>query len=282
MAENTAIPKLITDTDKYFQYEGSANPTTQDELQAFMKNEHSVVACLVKKLWQPETAYVQGQIVESPNMPAGFTAVALVNGTSYSNEPDWGNGSEDVSDGSMKWHLTKGNITVNNVQPDDSGNISITSINHAVNADNATKATNDSKGQNITGYVKSVSGNNSSLTITDGNGNKSTVNIATPVSNQNFYVSGSQQGYRELWNIGGIWFNTDDYRGTQNSHDNRHGTALQRERYAFLTDSGIGSGNYTLATLLTELVKKTHTHRTWHRTEIYDCNCDCCSGDSDS
>ena len=121
MAET--IPKLITDVEKYFQYEGSANPTTQDELQAFMKNEHSIVACLTKKLWQPETNYTKGQIVESPNMPVGFYAVALVNGTSYSNEPDWGNGSTDIFDGSMKWNLTKGNITVNGVEPDDNGNI---------------------------------------------------------------------------------------------------------------------------------------------------------------
>lgn len=128
MADNITIPKLIDNVDKYFQYEGSANPTTQDELQAFMKNEHSVVACLTKKLWQPETNYTQGQIVESPNMPVGFYAVALVNGTSYSNEPDWGNGSEDISDGSMKWHMTKGNITVNGVKPDDNGNISIKNL----------------------------------------------------------------------------------------------------------------------------------------------------------
>ena len=123
MAET--IPKLITDVDKYFQYEGSANPTTQDELQAFMKNEHSIVACLTKKLSQPETNYTKGQIVESPNMPVGFYAVALVNGTSYSNEPDWGNGSTDIFDGSMKWNLTKGNITVNGVPPDSKGNIAV-------------------------------------------------------------------------------------------------------------------------------------------------------------
>lgn len=268
MAENTAIPKLITDTDKYFQYEGSANPTTQDELQAFMKNEHSVVACLVKKLWQPETAYVQGQIVESPNMPAGFTAVALVNGTSYSNEPDWGNGSEDVSDGSMKWHLTKGNITVNNVQPDDSGNISITSINHAVNADNATKATNDSKGQNITGYVKSVSGNNSSLTITDGNGNKSTVNIATPVSNQNFYVSGSQQGtYNNSYDSGKV----DTYRANIRLQINFPNISY-----------GISSNTYTLQNLLQQLVNKSHTHSNGGSASLWTVNsdCDCCGSDS--
>ena len=276
MAENTTIPKLITDTDKYFQYEGSANPTTQDELQAFMKNEHSVVACLVKKLWQPETNYTQGQIVESPNMPAGFTAVALVNGTSYSNEPDWGNGSEDVSDGSMKWHLTKGNITVNNVQPDDNGNIQIDSIAHATKADNATKATNDSNGNAITDYVKSVSGDSSSITITDGAGGSKKITIDPKVSEKAFYVSGSQQGYRELWSTGNMWFNVNDYNGSQGSGN------IAVLRKAFLTDSGIGAGTYSLANLLQQLVNKSHSHRTWYRQELSncDCKCDCCSSDN--
>lgn len=119
------IPKLITDTEKYFQYEGSIKPTTQDELQAFMKNEHSIVECLTDELWQPETVYEKGHTVKSPNMPKGFHAVALVGGTTFSNEPDWGDGSQDITDGSLKWKLTKGNITVNGVQPDSQGNITI-------------------------------------------------------------------------------------------------------------------------------------------------------------
>lgn len=279
MADNITIPKLIDNVDKYFQYEGSANPTTQDELQAFMKNEHSVVACLTKKLWQPETAYEIGQIVESPNMPVGFSAVALVNGISYSNEPDWGNGTEDVTDGSMKWHLTKGNVTVNGVAPDDSGNITINKISSASNADNATKATNDSSGQQInTTYVKSVSGNANTLTITKGDGTNSTVNIATPINipGQNFYVSGSQQGYRELWSYN-IWFNTYDYSG------NCSGSGpVDKYLRCFITDSGVGSGTYTLQNLLQQLVNKSHTHRTWERHDKTNCNCDCNCGDSDS
>lgn len=117
----TIIPKLITDTDKYFQYEGSANPTTQDELQAYMKNEHSIVECLTDMLWQPSTSYNIGHVLRSPNMPKGFQAVALVTGTTGANEPDWGDGSIDITDGSMKWKVTTANITV----PDASGNIPI-------------------------------------------------------------------------------------------------------------------------------------------------------------
>lgn len=121
----STIPKLIKDTEKYFQYEGSANPTTQDELQAYMKNEHSVVECLTDALWQPETVYTIGHIVKSPNMPKGFQAVCLVNGTSSSNEPNWGSGATDITDGSTKWKVTTANITVNGISPDASGNISI-------------------------------------------------------------------------------------------------------------------------------------------------------------
>lgn len=268
MAET--IPKLITDVDKYFQYEGSANPTTQDELQAFMKNEHSVVACLTKKLWQPETNYTQGQIVESPNMPVGFYAVALVNGTSYSNEPDWGNGSEDISDGSMKWHMTKGNITVNGVKPDDSGNIQIDNIAHANNADNATKATNDSKGQNITGYVKKIGGNNSSLVITDGNGNESTINIATDANpfTKNINVTASTQETIKPTMSVSVSANRSTSVGVSISN-------------TIDTITGLKAGTYTLQTLLQNLVNQSHKHSKINiGASDSDGNCDCCGSDS--
>lgn len=268
MAET--IPKLITDVEKYFQYEGSANPTTQDELQAFMKNEHSVVACLTKKLWQPETNYIQGQIVESPNMPVGFYAVALVNGTSYSNEPDWGNGSEDISDGSMKWHMTKGNITVNGVKPDNKGNIQINNITHADNADNAIKATNDSKGQNITGYVKKIGGNNSSLVITDGNGNESTINIATDANpfTKNINVTASTQPKYTTY------ARSNTFASTTGSGSNIE--------YQYLTQVGLAAGTYTLQNLLQQLVNRSHTHTTKKVLSNCNCNCNCNCSDTDS
>ncbi len=122
----TEIPKLITDVNKYFQYEGSTDPTTQDELQAFMKNEHGVVEALTNAiLWQPSTAYAVGQEVRSPNMPAGFSAICKTAGISGTNEPDWGVGGTDVTDASCVWTVTKGNITVNGVAPDENGNIEI-------------------------------------------------------------------------------------------------------------------------------------------------------------
>lgn len=99
------IPKFIKDTLKYFQYEGSPNPTTQDDLQAFMKSDHSVLECLVDGLWQPETYYKENHIVRSPNMPAGYTARCTTAGSSGTNEPDWGTAT--VTDGSAKWKMQK-------------------------------------------------------------------------------------------------------------------------------------------------------------------------------
>ena len=97
------IPKFIKDIKKYFMYEGSATPTTQDDLQAYMKNEHETLECLVDGLWQPETEYQEGHIVRSPNMAAGFIAVAKNTGYSATNEPDWNTTAREVIDGSIAW-----------------------------------------------------------------------------------------------------------------------------------------------------------------------------------
>lgn len=119
------IPKFIKDVTRYFQYETSPTPTTEDELQAFHKNQNSTLACLVDQLWQPETTYELNHQVFSPNMPKGFKAIVKQAGITGSNEPDWGDGSEEVVDGSVTWKLSKGNITVNGVEPDQNGNITI-------------------------------------------------------------------------------------------------------------------------------------------------------------
>lgn len=269
------IPKLIDNVDKYFQYEGSANPTTQDELQAFMKNEHSVVACLTKKLWQPETAYVQGQVIESPNIPVGFSAVALVDGTSYSNEPDWGNGTEDVTDGSIKWHLTKGNVTVNGVAPDNSGNITINKIDSASNADNATKANQDSSGQQInTTYIKSISGNSSSITVVKGDGKTSTIAIDPQIANKTFTVTASTQENRTAI--------VSSYKGTIDKNTTSGSGNVIDVTISFLTTTGIPKGTYTLQNLLQNLVNKSHTHSITKIADKRNCDCNCCSGDTDS
>lgn len=267
----TIIPKLITDTDKYFQYEGSANPTTQDELQAYMKNEHSIVECLTDMLWQPSTSYNIGHVLRSPNMPKGFQAVALVTGTTGANEPDWGDGSIDITDGSMKWKVTTANITVNGISPDVSGNISITNVTNATNAENATnatKATQDSAGQNInTTYIKGLSVSGRTITYTKGNGTTGTITTqdTTGLSTGSSITvtKSTQRAYT-------TYTSSNTYTSTSGSGN--------KTSYQYLTQTGLEAGTYTLQTLLQHLVNRSHTHTT--RKALSNCNCDCNCSDT--
>lgn len=66
--------------------------------------------------------------------------------------------------------------SINDVKPDTSGNVSITRVNSAASADRATKATQDSAGQQInTTYIKSLSVNGRTITYTKGNGSTGTI-----------------------------------------------------------------------------------------------------------
>lgn len=269
----TQIPKLITNVEPYFRYEGEANATTQDQFQGFLKNEHSVLAVLTKGIWQPTTAYEIGDIIKSPNMPKGFHAIAQTKGNSGANEPTWGTGTTNVSDGTVSWKLSKGDITVNGVGADSNGNIQINNIANAThannadlatkatNADNATKATQDSAGQTINStYIKDVSGGSNQITITKGNGSKQTVNISANVSDSNFTVSGSTQEEKTTTDWDGGW--------TDNGHTNC-GTVI-------VTAKGVSAGTLTLQNLLQQLVTKSHSHS--FKSVEYNCDCDCGDG----
>ena len=66
--------------------------------------------------------------------------------------------------------------SINGVKPDTSGNVSITRVNSAASADSATKATQDSAGQQINStYIKSLSVNGRTITYTKGDGTKGTI-----------------------------------------------------------------------------------------------------------
>lgn len=69
--------------------------------------------------------------------------------------------------------------SINDVKPDTSGNVSITRVDSAASADtadSATKATQDSIGQQInTTYIKSLSVNGRTITYTKGNGSTGTI-----------------------------------------------------------------------------------------------------------
>ena len=268
------IPKLPLDVTPYFRYENESDPTTQDKFQAYLKNEHNVISCLVDGMWQATTNYQLGQIITSPNIPAGYQAVCTMAGTSSASEPSWIKGTS-IFDGTCQWVLSKITITVNNISPDENGNIKLTTIDHAdkaTNADNATtannctgnsatatQATKDEKGQNIAGtYIKSVSGGYDAIKVTKGDGTEQNISIAQ--NSKPFTISGSTLVQRNL-----VGVNANGYDATSGSGN--------ISNYTFNTVRALSSGTYTLASLLSALAANCHYHSV--TKNMWNCNCDC-------
>lgn len=274
----TQIPKLITNVEPYFRYEGEANATTQDQFQGFLKNEHSVLAVLVKNIWQPTTAYEIGDIIKSPNMPKGFHAIAQTKGNSGANEPTWGDGTTNVSDGTVSWKLSKGDITVNGVGADSNGNIQINNITNAThannadlatkatNADNATKAIKDNKNQTIdTTYIKDISSDNRGMIFTKGNGVENVIRLGSK-SLGNITVTGSNLPERTAVGTATGGFDTTTGGGNIPSYESK-------------VVRGIVAGTYSLQSLLQNLVDNSHKHATFRENSNCNCNCNCDCGD---
>lgn len=108
------VPKFIKGVAKYFTYasdSGETTPTTQADLQELMKNNNTILECLVDGLWQPEKEMKLNQIVRSPNMPANTIAKVTVTGTTGTTEPEWPETVDTtVSDGSVTY-VMKSQVT---------------------------------------------------------------------------------------------------------------------------------------------------------------------------
>ena len=103
------VPKFIKGVAKYFTYasdSGETTPTTQADLQELMKNNNTILECLVDGLWQPDKEMQLGQIVRSPNMPANTVAKVTSVGVTGTTEPEWPETVEaTVSDGSVTFTM---------------------------------------------------------------------------------------------------------------------------------------------------------------------------------
>lgn len=99
------ITKLIQNITPYFKYENESGATTQDQFQIFLKNLHSGVKQLTVSIWQPQTQYSVGKIINSPNMPDGMEAVVTTGGTSGTTEPVWTTSASAYNDNTVKWQL---------------------------------------------------------------------------------------------------------------------------------------------------------------------------------
>lgn len=100
------IPKCL-DFNNYNKYPSDENPTTDDQIQDFLGNQNKLVQALTDQLWQPLTNLVAGQVIHSPNMPAGLLAVVTTAGQTGSAEPTWGIANSSVSDGGVIYIMKK-------------------------------------------------------------------------------------------------------------------------------------------------------------------------------
>ena len=104
------IPKFIKGVAKYFIYassSGETTPTTQADLQELMKNNNTILECLVDGLWQPEKEMKLNQIIRSPNMPPNTVAKVTSAGTTGTTEPEWLETVDaTVSDGSVTFTMS--------------------------------------------------------------------------------------------------------------------------------------------------------------------------------
>lgn len=294
-------------------YEGSATPTTQDDLQAYMKNEHETLECLVDGLWQPETEYQEGHVVRSPNMPAGFIAVAKNAGYTSTNEPDWLAGNADIIDGSIIWDVKKGIVTVNGKSPDITGNITIPEYKLPIaTAEEINEGTNSEKvitplgleaslknigywkkeeivtvgtvrflkGEKYAGYyLKCVTaGTTGKVQPISMFGDTVTIIDGTAKWELCFTASIKEVNDAIAGSLTGISVtgSTQASFTTSSSPDTNSGSGGTNVENQ--TTTGVPGGNYSLQQILQQLVAKSHSHRQINNS--YNCyydNCSCSS-----
>lgn len=259
------VIKLIRNTDMYFQYETSSTPTTEDELQAYLKNTHAVVENLTDAyLWQPSTAYTVGTIVRTANMPAGTYAKCTTAGTSGTNEPSWNTTSSTFSDGSCVWKLVtivntltaSGDVTGNATAGAD-GTISISlALGNVATAGNVGDTINatarsftvpyftvDAKGR-VTSYGKRT------ITVANATGDSMPVTAGSHAAINPSVASVIPSNYV---------INTFN-----------------------VNKATVGAGTYSIRTLIQTLLNMAHTHTAKAISGSNcncNCNCDCDCGD---
>lgn len=99
------IPDWLDYAD-FNNYPSEENPTTNADFIDYANNQNILLGALVAAvLWQPNTNFIAGKIIISPNMPEGMEAVALTGGVTGTAEPAWESGTEEYQDSGVKWKL---------------------------------------------------------------------------------------------------------------------------------------------------------------------------------
>ncbi len=261
------VIKLIRDTDMYFQYETSSSPTTEDELQAYLKNTHSVVENLTDAyLWQPSTAYAVDTILRTANMPAGTYAKCTTAGTSGTNEPSWNTNSSSFTDGSCVWKLVTiintltatGDVT-GNADANSDGTINISLALGSVVTAGTVGATTNATARSFTVpyFTVNAAGRVTSygtrtITVANATGDSMAVSAGTHGAINPSAASAMPSNYTiHTFNVNRAWIN---------------------------------AGTYSIRTLIQNLLNMAHTHTAKSISgSNCNCNCDCdcdCGDDS--
>ena len=263
------VIKLIRNTDMYFQYETSSTPTTEDELQAYLKNTHAVVENLTDAyLWQPSTAYAVGTIVRTANMPAGTYAKCTSAGTSGTNEPSWNTTSATFNDGSCIWKL----VTIVN---------SLTAVGDVT-------GTGDSNANGAMSISLALSNVTTAGNVGD-NIDATARSFTVPYFTVDAKGRVTSYGKRTITVANATG---DSMPITAGSHGaiNPSAASTMPSNYVINTfnvnRSPIGSGTYSVRTMIQHLLNMAHTHSPMAIAGSNcncNCNCDCdcdCSDDS--
>ena len=96
----------IDSFSNYNKYKSEAGYTKQADMMWYLANQNDCLTALTQALlWQPETAYEVGKVIQSPTMPTGVRARVTQAGTSGQAEPAWTDAGTTVTDGTITYTM---------------------------------------------------------------------------------------------------------------------------------------------------------------------------------
>lgn len=96
----------IDSFSNYNKYKSEAGYTKQSDMMRYLANQNDCLTALTQALlWQPETAYEVGKVIQSPTMPTGVRARVTQAGTSGQAEPAWTDAGTTVTDGTITYTM---------------------------------------------------------------------------------------------------------------------------------------------------------------------------------
>ena len=93
-----SIPKNLDFSD-YDNYPADENPTTDAQMQEFMRNQNVLMQQLASMVWQPNTE--AGHVIRSSSMPSVLQSIVTTAGVTGNDEPQWDNIGRYVQDGGV-------------------------------------------------------------------------------------------------------------------------------------------------------------------------------------